>query len=76
MADASTSDPYMPRRKDGSPACVCSCDTQAEHDEGQRLQAEYRARFNIAAEECVGCVLGDDGPSTHDYSYGCEYYAG
>lgn len=37
------------------------------------MQADLRARYRIASDECVGCYLGDDGPSMHDYDYGCQY---
>lgn len=76
MSTEHENDPYGLRRADGTPSCNCMCRTQAEHDEGQRLQAQSRAQLRIPAQECVGCYLGDDGPSLHDYSYGCEYYAG
>jgi hypothetical protein len=57
--------------------CHCGCRTQAEHDEGQRLQRETRETLGITDPDvCVGCFLGDDGPTMHDYSYGCGYYVG
>jgi hypothetical protein len=43
----------------------CGCSDQAEHDEGQRLQQEERKRGGISPDACVGCVIGDDGPSMH-----------
>ena len=57
--------------------CHCGCETQAEHDEGQRLQRETREKLRITdGDVCVGCFLGDAGPTMHDYSYGCDYYVG
>lgn len=45
----------------------CGCDTQAEHDEGVALQRETRRKLRIPKiAGCVGCYLGDDGPSMHD----------
>ena len=57
--------------------CECGCRTRTEHDEGQRLQRETRERLGITDPDvCVGCLLGDAGPTMHDYSYGCAYYVG
>ena len=64
------------RRDNPVPNCRCACRNWAEHDEGQAMQTKYRAMFNLSDGACVGCVLGDDGPAMHDYSYGCEYYVG
>jgi len=56
--------------------CAHSCRDEAEHDEGVAAQDKYRAQFRIPSKRCVGCYLGDDGPSMHDMSYGCAYYVG
>lgn len=47
----------------------CGCDDWQEHSEGMALQAKLRKDFGIEADECVGCFLGDDGPSMHDCKY-------
>jgi hypothetical protein len=59
-----------------APDCECGCPTQAFHDEGQRLQVEMRAKLKVPDDQCVGCYLGDDGPSMHDFGYACELYVG
>lgn len=43
-----------------------ACDTVTEHREGMQMQAKLRQQYRIPASSCVGCVLGDDGPSMHD----------
>jgi hypothetical protein len=55
--------------------CVHMCENEASHDEGVALQVKWRQAYRIPADECVGCYMGDDGPSLHDCSYGCEYYS-
>lgn len=35
--------------------------------------AEARKLLGISDEDCVGCVLGDASPETHDYGFGCEW---
>jgi len=54
----------------------CGCATEAVHDDGQRMQAILRKQYRIAKSRCVGCRLGDDGPSMHDMGYGCAYGKG
>ncbi len=41
----------------------CGCRDKAEHDEGVGIQEEYQRR--AGKNTCVGCYLGDDGPSVH-----------
>lgn len=38
--------------------------------------AEASVTLGIPEGACAGCYLGDDGPSMHDYGYGCEYGKG
>lgn len=47
------------------PTLYCGCRTQEEHDDGQRIQERERKRGGIPKEACVGCWLGDDGPTIH-----------
>lgn len=54
----------------------CGCTTLEGHAEGQAIQANMRRDFRIAASACVGCYMGDDGPSIHDFGYGCQYGKG
>ena len=44
----------------------CGCSDQAEHDEGVALQKRLRKQAKVPKGACVGCYLGDDGPSMHD----------
>lgn len=34
--------------------------------------AEARVALGLGELDCPGCDLGDAGPETHDFSYGCE----
>ena len=56
--------------------CQCMCRTRDSHAEGQRLQRELRETARVPKDDCVGCYLGDDGPSIHDFGYGCQYGKG
>jgi hypothetical protein len=43
----------------------CGCPDQAEHDQGVALQTQFRKQYRMTKSACVGCYLGDDGPSMH-----------
>jgi hypothetical protein len=43
----------------------CGCLDQEDHDEGLAIQEKYRKSMRIPKSTCVGCYLGDDGPSVH-----------
>lgn len=49
-----------------STSLYCGCSDQAEHDEGVAMQKELRKKAEVPKGACVGCYLGDDGPSIHD----------
>ena len=52
-------------REHRSTSLPCGCADQEEHDEGAALQADMRRSYRIPKSTCVGCYLGDDGPSIH-----------
>lgn len=52
-------------REHRSTLLPCGCGTRSEHDEGIALQTRLRKDFRIPRSTCVGCYLGDDGPSIH-----------
>lgn len=55
-----------------STSLPCGCGTAAEHAEGVAIQEKYRKRYRYARSTCIGCALGDDGPSIHScYIHPC-----
>lgn len=48
-----------------STSLPCGCADKADHAEGVRLQERFRKQYRIPKSTCVGCYLGDDGPSLH-----------
>lgn len=52
----------------------CMCLTLEEHREGVAIQRQMRARYRFAKRECVGCTIGDDGPSVHSCAIHPERY--
>jgi hypothetical protein len=48
-----------------APSLACGCPDKAEHDGGVAIQVDLAKQYRIPRSTCVGCYIGDDGPSVH-----------
>ena len=52
-------------REHRSTSLPCGCRDAADHADGLAIQRKFRRQYRIPRSTCVGCYMGDDGPSIH-----------